>query len=190
MSSRGQVGKCTGGIGDERADLLPMTANTKESEKVYDIVKGFSTAMFVTMNVGGRPAARPMHMAHIDEEAGRIWFFTGKRGGLVDELEKDETALLVFQNENSAYLSLRGRAKLAQGAANIRELWKEPYKVWFPEGPDDPNIALIGFDPSEAEYWDNRGLNKLQYMFESARAYVKGTTPDVSGIDQHGKAKL
>jgi general stress protein 26 len=85
---------------------------------------------------------------------------------------------------------LRGRAKLTQGAARIRELWKEPYKVWFPEGPDDPNIALVAFDPAEAEYWDNRGMNKLQYMFESARAYVKGETPDVTDIDQHGKTKL
>jgi hypothetical protein len=42
----------------------------------------------------------------------------------------------------------------------------------------------------EAEYWDNRGINKLQYMFESARAYVKGETPDVTDIDQHGKTKL
>jgi hypothetical protein len=33
-------------------------------------------------------------------------------------------------------------------------------------------------------------VNKLQYMFESARALVKGETPDVSGIDQNGKTKL
>lgn len=167
-----------------------MTAKTQESEKVYDIVKDFSTAMFVTIGMGGRPAARPMHMAHIDEGAGEIWFFTGKRGNLAQEIEKEAVTLLVFQNENSAYLSLRGSARLTEGAATIRDLWKEPYKVWFPEGPDDPNIALIAFNPSEAEYWDNRGMNKLQYMFQSARAYIKGQTPDVSEIDQHGKTKL
>ena len=167
-----------------------MIKQTAEKAKVYDILKGFSTAMFVTLGTGGRPTARPMHMAHIDEEAGEIWFFTGKGSNLMEELQKEAVTLLVFQNDNSAYLSLRGRAKLTQGAANIRELWKEPYKVWFPEGPDDPNIALIAFDPSEAEYWDNRGMNKLEYMFESARAYVKGEAADVSDIDQHGKTKL
>jgi hypothetical protein len=61
---------------------------------------------------------------------------------------------------------------------------QEPIRLFLPEGPDDPNIALIAFDPSEAKYWDNRGRNKLQYMFESARAYVKGENPDVSDIDQ------
>jgi general stress protein 26 len=169
---------------------IPMSKQTDQKAKVYDIVKGFSTAMFVTLGTGGRPTARPMHMAHIDEEAARIWFFTSKGGSLVDELQKEAVTLLVFQNENSAYLSLRGRAKPTQGATKIKELWKEPYKVWFPEGPDDPNIALIAFDPSEAEYWDNRGLNKLEYMFESARAYIKGETPNVTDIDQHGKTKL
>ena len=33
-------------------------------------------------------------------------------------------------------------------------------------------------------------MNKLEYMFQSARAYVKGETPDVSDIDQHGRTKL
>lgn len=167
-----------------------MTADPKASEKVYDIIKSFSTAMFVTLGTGGHPSSRPMHIAQVEEDAGAIWFFTGKSGTLADEIEKDATTLLVFQNENSAYLSVRGRAKTTQSASKIRDLWKEPYKVWFPQGPDDPNIALIAFDPTEAEYWDNRGMNKLQYMFESARAYVKGETPDVTDIDQHGKTKL
>jgi general stress protein 26 len=167
-----------------------MTVDAKATEKVYDIIKSFSTALFVTLGTGGRPAARPMHMAHVDKEQGAIWFFTGKGGTLADEIDKESTTLLVFQNENSAYLSVRGVAKLTQGASKIHDLWKEPYKVWFPEGPDDPNIALVAFDPSQAEYWDNRGMNKLQYTFESARAYVKGEKPDVTDIDQHGKTRL
>jgi general stress protein 26 len=68
-----------------------MTADTKASEKVYDIIQGFSTAMFVSLGTGGRPTARPMHMAHIDEEAGAIWFFTGKGETLADEIDKEAT---------------------------------------------------------------------------------------------------
>ena len=75
-----------------------MTADPKASEKVYGILKGFSTAMFVTLGTGGRPTARPMHMAHIDEEVGEIWFSTGKGGSLADEIDKEATTLLVFQS--------------------------------------------------------------------------------------------
>jgi hypothetical protein len=42
----------------------------------------------------------------------------------------------------------------------------------------------------DAEYWDNRGMNKLEYLFEAARAYVKGEKPHVAEVDQHAKAIL
>jgi general stress protein 26 len=77
-----------------------------------------------------------------------------------------------------------------QDHALIKELWKEPYKVWFPRGSEDPEITLISVNPVGAEYWDNRGMNKLEYLFEAAKAYVKGKQPDVREVDQHAKASL
>ena len=132
-----------------------------------------------------------MHIAEIDEgEAGDIWFFTGKGATLLQEMTAEGTVLLTFQDENSAYLSLRGKARVVQDRKRIKDLWKEMYRVWFPGGAEDPDIALVAINPTDAEYWDNRGVNKLEYMFESAKAYVKGEKPDVSDIDQHAKTNL
>jgi general stress protein 26 len=144
----------------------------------------------VTVSPSARPAARPMHVARLDEASGRIWFFTAKTGAIAEEVREEAEVLLVFQNENSAYLSLRGSAQIVQDHALIKELWQEPYKVWFPGGAEDPQIALISVDPAGAEYWDNRGMNKFAYLFEAAKAYVKGETPDVRGVEQHAKASL
>lgn len=146
--------------------------------------------MFVTIGPAGRPEARPMHIARVEEEASDIWFFTAKGNTLIEELKEEATALLVFQNENSAYLSLRGKARIIEDRKRIKELWKEPYRVWFPGGPEDSEIALIAVDPIDAEYWDNRGMNKLEYAFEAAKAYVKGEKPKVDDIAQHAKASL
>ncbi|MGC2656336.1 MAG: pyridoxamine 5'-phosphate oxidase family protein [Bryobacteraceae bacterium] len=170
-----------------------MTDKTDIRNKVYDIIKGFSNAMLVSLGPSGRPTARPMHVAHlehIDEDLGSIWFFTSKGGALVDEVAKEPVVLLAFQNENSAYVSLRGRARVVENREKIRSLFKEPYKVWFPAGDEDPDVVLLAVDPIDAEYWDNRGMNKLEYMFEAAKAYVKGEKPDVAGIDQHAKTNL
>lgn len=167
-----------------------MTDKNDVRAKVYDILKSFSTAMFVTIGPSGRPEARPMHVAQAEDEAADVWFFTGKRGTLVDEIKADATVLLAFQNENSAYLSLRGKARLVEDRKRIKELWKEPYRVWFPDGAEDPDVALVAVHPIDAEYWDNRGMNKLEYMFESAKAYIKGAKPDVGDIDQHAKTNL
>ena len=131
-----------------------------------------------------------MHVARTEDQPGDVWFFTAKGTNLIEEITKDETALLVFQNENSAYLSLRGRARVVEDRKRIQEMWKEPYRVWFPDGPEDSEVALVAVDPIDAEYWDNRGMNKLAYIFESAKAYLKGARPDVDDIDQHAKTNL
>jgi len=131
-----------------------------------------------------------MHVAKAEDEAADVWFFTGRGATLVDRIKAEPTVLLAFQNENSAYLSLRGTARLVEDRKRIKELWKEPYRVWFPGGAEDPDIALVAVKPIDAEYWDNRGMNKLEYMFESAKAYIKGEKPDVSDIDQHAKTNL
>lgn len=167
-----------------------MTDKSDVRAKVYDILKSFSTAMFVTIGPSGRPEARPMHVARLEDEGGDVWFFTGRGGTLVDEINADKTVLLAFQNENSAYLSLRGNARVVEDRERIKEMWKEPYRVWFPGGPEDANVALVAVDPIDAEYWDTRGMNKLEYFFESAKAYIKGEKPDVGDIDQHAKTNL
>jgi general stress protein 26 len=154
--------------------------------KLYELMKEFSTTMLVTTGAGKRVESRPMQIASVEDE-GDIWFFTGRSGHVVREISEEPVVLLVFQDERSAYVSLRGRARVVQDRARAKELWKEAYKVWFPGGVDDPELTLLAVDPISAEYWDNRGMNKLEYMFEAAKAYVKGEKPDVTDVDQHAK---
>ena len=165
-----------------------MTTNVEQKSRVYEILKEFSTAMFVSIGASGNLDARPMHVARA-ADGSDVWFLTGQGGSLAREVRENESALLVFQNDTSAYLTLRGRARVVQDRAKIRDLWQEAYKVWFPKGADDPEIALVAVVPEQAEYWDNRGSNKIEYMFESAKAYLKGETPKVDK-DQHSKVTL
>jgi general stress protein 26 len=158
--------------------------------KVYEILKTFSTAMLVTIGPTGRPEARPMHVAQLAQESGEIWFITGKGGALASEIKEETVVLLAFQNENTAYLSLRGKARIVQDRARIGGLWKESHRLWFPGGPGDPDIALVAVDPIDAEYWDQRGSNRLEYLVEATKAYVKGEKPRIDDADQHAKTSL
>jgi general stress protein 26 len=162
----------------------------EERAKVYEILKGFSTAMFVTAGSDAALAARPMHVAGVNEDAAEVYFFTGQRAQLIEDIKRDDTVVLVFQDENSAYLSLRGNYQTNQDKARAKELWKEAYKVWFPGGLDDPNLALLSVHLRDAEYWDTRGTKKLSYMFEAAKAYMTGTTPNIPEGEQHAKTSL
>jgi general stress protein 26 len=158
--------------------------------RVYEILKGFSTAMLVTIGPSGRPESRPMQVARLDDENGDVWFFTGRGGTLAEEIKEEAVVLLVFQNDTAAYLSLRGKAHVIEDVSRIREYWKEPYRVWFPGGPGDPQLALVGVKAIDAEYWDNRGTNKLEFMFEAAKAYLSGEKPVVGDGDKHAKTTL
>jgi general stress protein 26 len=157
--------------------------------KVYGMVKNFSTTMLVTTGPGKRAEARPMQIARVEEE-GDVWFFTSKDGHVVQEIAAEPMVLLVFQDERSSYVSLRGRARVVEDRGRVKELWKEAYNVWFPGGINDPDLALLAVDPVAAEYWDNRGTNKLEYLFEAAKAYVKGEKPELGDADQHAKVRM
>jgi len=157
--------------------------------RVYDIVKGFSTTMLVSCGHGKRAGSRPMQIAKV-EEGGDVWFFTSRSGGVAEEIARDPAVLLVFQDERTAYLSLRGRGRIVEDRALMKELWKEPFRVWFPQGIDDSDLALLAVEPVTAEYWDSRGRNRLEYLFEAAKAYVEGTRPEVDSPEQHAKVTM
>jgi hypothetical protein len=69
-------------------------------------------------------------------------------------------------------------------------MWKEVWKVWFPAGKSDPNIALLKFTAHEGEYWDNAGLQGLQYVYKAATAYLTVEALKSAGNAQHAKVRL
>lgn len=167
-----------------------MIANyPSETQKFHDLLVKFETAMLVTHTGDGSLRARPMAIAATDDDC-RVWFFTMHESGKVHEIETNPQVSVTCQKDSDVYLSLTGTAILSRDKAKISQLWKEGYKTWFPKGKDDPDLALIGVEPHEGEYWDQAGTNKLKYLFEAARAYATGTRPRVEEGDQHAKVQL
>lgn len=64
--------------------------------------------------------------------------------------------------------------RVVDDGPRTRRLWKEPHKVWFPKGPDDPDLVLLSVEPEIAEFWDVGGIKGLRYLFDAAKAYVTG----------------
>jgi general stress protein 26 len=157
-------------------------------EKIHAMLEDFDTAMLVTHSQDVA-RARPMAIACVESNCA-LWFFTGRDTAKVHEIEESRRVLIVCQNDHSSYLSLSGSAQLVSNRAKVRELWKETYRNWFPEGVDDPNLVLISVQPEAAEFWDNKGLNGIRYAFELVKAYATGTRPEVKEGEQHGKVAL
>ena len=144
--------------------------------------------MLVTHEADGRLRARPMAIAQV-ENGGKLWFLSAEDTAKVHEIIKDTRVHLTLQKDRSIYLSINGHATVVHDRAKVDEVWQEAFKVWFPDGKDDPKLVLIAVEPEDAEYWDNQGWKKVKYLFQAAKAYVTHSTPEVDE-DKHGMLRL
>lgn len=159
-----------------------------DHSKLVELLKQFSTAMLVTHEAEGRLRARPMAIAQV-EPSGKLWFLSGEDTAKVHEIIKDTRVHITLQKDRAIYLSINGHASLIHDRAKVEEVWQEAFKVWFPDGKDDPRLVLISVEPEDAEFWDNHGWKKVKYLFQAAKAYITHSTPEVAK-DEHGMLKL
>lgn len=163
--------------------------NHNQIEKLYGLLKGFDTVMLVTMDQGSGCHARPMAVAQVDKNAD-LWLFTSRDSAKVREIETDARVQVLGQEGWTNCVVLAGRATVEADRALIRELWKPAFKVWFPDGAEDPNIVLLHVRGERAEYWDNTGMNRFSYLYQSIKAVATGTTPEIKEGEQHGQVNL
>ena len=159
--------------------------DTKEDPRarLFEVLSSFDTAMLVTEREG-RPHARPMAVAAV--ENGELVFVTSEHSPKLDEIRNDDFVHVVMQGK-LRFASAWGHARIDDDRARVARLWKADWKVWFPNGKDDPDIRLIVVRPVGGEYWDNAGSKGVRYLVESAKAVVKGQRPSPVGQEQHGK---
>ena len=158
----------------------------ESKEKILELLASFDNLMLITHD-GTTLDARPMHIAKT-EDNGDLWFMSGS-DGKITELKENPGAMVVAQDKSDSWLSICGTVEIVRDQELVKALWKEPYRIWFSQGPDDPNIRLLRFRAQRGEYWDQRGTNKIQYAFQAAKAYVTGDTPK-AGKEIHDTVEL
>jgi len=154
-------------------------------EKLKGMLEGIDFAMLTTV-ADGKFRSRPMSTQEMDEN-GDLWFFTSDDTHKVEEIEKDDRVLVAYSSpDDNTYVSVFGHARLSKDRAKIEELWNPVHKAWFPEGVDDPHLALLKITIEEVEYWDSPN-SKLVELAGFVKALVTGQEAD--GGD-YGKIKL
>ncbi len=155
---------------------------------LIELLKGFTTAMMITRAGDQSMHARPMSIAEIGED-GVLYFATSLDSGKLRDIEMNPAVNLILQ-DGSTYISLQGTAHASTDPALIDRLWSDAWKVWFPEGKDDPLLVILKIDPEDAEYWDNSGLQGAGYAMSALKAYIKGEKLTETNAAQHGKVAM
>ena len=96
----------------------------------------------------------------------------------LNEIERDGHVVVTMQS-STKFISLSGRATPVDDREKLARLWKAEWKIWFPDGKDDPNIRLLRIDGDTGEYWDNSGTSGVKYLIEAGKALMTGSRPDV-----------
>ncbi len=149
------------------------TSNAEGLKKLVEKIKDIKTAMFVTADQDGTLRSRPMRQQTIDED-GTIWFFTRQPSGKTEEIKQDSHVNLSYaEPADQKFVSVSGKATLSKDKAKIDELWDPSVKAWFPEGKEDPELAVIKVTPTKAEYWDSPS-NVMVHLFGLVKATVTG----------------
>lgn len=109
----------------------------------------------VMLGIPGVDAGAPRPMtAQVEADHGPVWFFAGRPNSLADLADGRAAQMLVVSKGHDLFATVNGSLSLHNDAATIERLWNPFIAAWF-DGKDDPKLALLRFDPRDAEVWKN-----------------------------------
>jgi general stress protein 26 len=146
--------------------------NEEAEKRLLEIMKSHGDVMFFNHDVDGALCGRPMQAVRIDDD-GTSYFATGVDSEKVADLRLDPEVTLSFQGGRE-YALVTGEARISQDRALIDQLWSDAWKTWFPDGKEDPSIAVIIVDPDTGTYWDNTKTQGLSFLLRAAKARLIG----------------
>ena len=149
---------------------MPKERTAKEDiKRLRKLIRDIRIAMLTTVAQDGALRSRPMATADVEFD-GDLWFFTRARAPKTEELMDDQRVNVSFaDHDENRYVSVSGRANLVRDRDRVRALWSRFHKAWFPEGKNDPDLALIKITVDRAEYWDGPA-SKMVHLAWISRA--------------------
>src|SRR5215213_191290 len=156
----------------------PTQTHENDLEKLRELVTDIDFCMLTTVDESGDLHSRPMSSNGDIDANGDIWFFTNASSHKVSEIAKlPKVNVSVADTENQRYMSVSGTAQRVRDRAKIDELWRPEFKMWFPEGKDDPEVALLCISLEKAEYWDSPS-STIAYALSFVSSIVTGKDAD------------
>lgn len=142
------------------------------------MIKEIDFCMLTTIDEQGDPHSRPMSSNGDIDPNGDLWFFTSASSLKVNEVASSPKVNVSFADpDNQRYVSVTGNAQLVRDREKIAELWRPEFKMWFPKGKEDPEVALLRVTLEKGEYWDSPS-STIGYALRFVSSLVTGKQPE------------
>jgi general stress protein 26 len=143
--------------------------------RLKELVEDIKIAMMTTADDDGTLRSRPLQTLKFEDD-GSLWFFTAASSAKVAEAAADGWRVNLSYGDPAKYdfVSISGRAALSRDRERMKALWSKWVEVFFPNGIEDPDLALLRVDVEKAEYWDAPGT-AVGRLFSATRALITGS---------------
>jgi general stress protein 26 len=131
-------------------------------QKLMSMIEALDFGMLTTMDEDNNLRSRPMSTQKAED--GVLWFLTSASTPKADEIKNESDVNISYADPSTqTYISVSGKASTSKDKKQIRAVWNDDAKQWFPKGIDDPDLAVIKVKLVKAEYWDidQRGMQEL-----------------------------
>lgn len=147
-------------------------------EALRPLLQQLEYAMMTTQTNEGVLTSRPVQTLQVDDE-GAFWFFTSIISKKVAAIRENNRVNLAYANSTEKiFFSVSGRAEVLRDRHKAAEMWSAAQLVFFPQGQDDPQLALLKVIPEQIHYWNgNESIVGLAVKF--GKAILGGRPSDV-----------
>ena len=160
------------GFLDATPESIMPTVNpsSAQAQRLRDLIRDVKYAMFTTRSADGTLNSRPMTTLQTEFD-GSLWFIASADSLKAADIEQRPDVNLGYAApDDGRYVSVCGAARVLHDAAKARELWRPEFDAWFPNGPEDANVAVLQVEIASADYWETPvGSAKRVYAIEQAR---------------------
>lgn len=154
--------------------------------RLSELLDGIPVAMVTTIAADGALHARPMLLERLDAD-GTLVFLTHRSSTKAGDIERDARVNIAFVGDRGdRYVSVSGAASLVHDPMRMREFWNPTYRAWFPNGPDDPDSAILTVAITHVDYWDVP-TSRMVRLWGVVKALATG---EVAEAGEHGTIDL
>jgi general stress protein 26 len=137
------------------------------------LIDGIGVVMVTTHADDGLLRSRPMLLERLEPD-GSLTFLTHLSSQKIAEIGRDRRVNVAFVGDKGdRYVSVSGTGAATHDPARMRALWNPTYRAWFPNGPDDPDSAILTVGIDRVEYWDVPS-SRLVRLWGVVRALASG----------------
>lgn len=161
---------------------MSKTTQDNPHAKLWELIKDIKFGMLAHRHADEGLHAHPLTTQNGGEDQGStLYFFVPLSGEIATRVRVDDSVNVSYADPGrDSYVSISGRATVRRDEALAERLWTKMAEAWFPQGPRDPELAILAVEIHEAEFWDVTD-SKMVQLFKMARAAATGHPPKDMG---------